>query len=288
MYDVGIAEQHALTLATGLALGGMRPFVAIYSTFLQRAFDQTVHDICQNDQPVVLGVDRAGLVGEDGTSHQGMFTIPAQRQLPHLIIASPKDEQELRRLLRTAFGQEHPFALHYPRDAGLDLPAVDPDPIPVGQGELLRAGDDLLVVAFGPIVQRVMEAADRLALDGWSVGVINARFAKPLDRKLIVTQAAGRQLVATVEESVVTGGFGAGVLEALAEAGLEDPALRSVPVHLIGLSGEQFVDHGSAADLRRLLRLDVDGLVEQLSEALATVGARPSATSARRPARRTA
>ncbi len=288
MYDVGIAEQHALTLATGLALGGMRPFVAIYSTFLQRAFDQTVHDICQNDQPVVLGVDRAGIVGEDGTSHQGMFTIPAQRQLPHLIIASPKDEQELRRLLRTAFGQEHPFALHYPRDAGLDLPAVAPDPIPVGQGELLRAGDDLLIVAFGPIVQRVMEVADRLALDGWSVGVINARFAKPLDRQLIVTHAAGRQLVATVEESVVTGGFGSGVLEALAGAGLEDPALRSVPVHLIGLSGEQFVDHGSAADLRRLLRLDVDGLVEQLAEALATVGATPSATPARRPARRTA
>ena len=119
MYDVGIAEQHAMTLATGLALGGMRPFVAIYSTFLQRAFDQIVHDVCQNDLPVVIGVDRAGLVGEDGTSHQGMFTLPAQRQLPNLVIASPKDEQELRRLLRTAFGQDHPFALHYPRDAGL-------------------------------------------------------------------------------------------------------------------------------------------------------------------------
>jgi len=288
MFDVGIAEQHALTMATGLALGGMRPFVAIYSTFLQRAFDQTVHDICQNDQPVVLGVDRAGLVGEDGTSHQGMFTIPAQRQLPHLIVASPKDEQELRRLLRTAFGQDHPFALHYPRDAGLDLPAVAPEPIPVGQGELLRAGDDLLIVAFGPIVQRAMEAADRLALDGWSVGVINARFAKPLDRQLIVRHAAGRQLIATVEESVVTGGFGAGVLEALAEAGLGDPSLRAVPVRLIGLPADQFVDHGSAADLRRLLRLDMDGLVEQLADALETVGARPTATPARRPARRTA
>ncbi|HXR27092.1 MAG TPA: 1-deoxy-D-xylulose-5-phosphate synthase [Candidatus Baltobacteraceae bacterium] len=288
MFDVGIAEQHALTMATGLALGGMRPFVAIYSTFLQRAFDQTVHDICQNDQPVVLGVDRAGLVGEDGTSHQGMFTIPAQRQLPHLIVASPKDEQELRRLLRTAFGQDHPFALHYPRDAGLDLPAVAPEPIPVGQGELLRAGDDLLIVAFGPIVQRAMEAVDRPALDGWSVGVINARFAKPLDRQLIVRHAAGRQLIATVEESVVTGGFGAGVLEALAEAGLGDPSLRAVPVRLIGLPADQFVDHGSAADLRRLLRLDMDGLVEQLADALETVGARPTATPARRPARRTA
>ena len=117
-FDVGIAEQHAVALATGLAMGGRRPVVAIYSTFLQRAFDQTVHDMCQNDQPVLLAVDRAGLVGEDGTSHQGMFTLPAQRQIPHLVIASPKDEQELRSLLRTGLAQEHPFALHYPRDPG--------------------------------------------------------------------------------------------------------------------------------------------------------------------------
>jgi len=136
MYDVGIAEQHAMTLATGLALAGMRPYVALYSTFLQRAFDQVVHDVCQNDAPVVIGVDRAGLVGEDGTSHQGMFSITAQRQLPHLIVASPKDEQELRRLLHTAFGQEHPFALHYPRDPGFDLPPVEPTPIPIGEATM--------------------------------------------------------------------------------------------------------------------------------------------------------
>ncbi|MGZ6297077.1 MAG: 1-deoxy-D-xylulose-5-phosphate synthase [Candidatus Limnocylindrales bacterium] len=276
-YDVGIAEQHAVALATGLALGGLRPFVAIYSTFLQRAFDQTVHDVCQNDQPVVFGVDRAGLVGEDGTSHQGMFTLPAQRQLPHLIVASPKDEQELRRLLRTAFGQAHPFALHYPRDPGFDLPAVQPEPIPVGQGELLRDGHDALVIGFGPIVMRALEAAERLALEGWSVGVINARYAKPLDRELILDQAHGKQLVATVEESVAVGGFGGGVLEALAEAGLADPDLRAVPVRIIGLSGERFVDHGSVTDLRRLVRLDADGLTAQLREALATVGAKPSA-----------
>ena len=122
-FDVGIAEQHAVAMATGLAMGGSRPVVAIYSTFLQRAFDQTVHDACQNDQPVLLAVDRSGLVGEDGTSHQGMFTLPAQRQIPHLVIASPKDEQELRSLLRTALAQDHPFALHYPRDPGFDVPA---------------------------------------------------------------------------------------------------------------------------------------------------------------------
>ncbi len=154
MFDVGIAEQHSVALATGLALGGMRPVVALYSTFLQRAFDQTVHDVCQNDQPVLIAVDRAGLVGEDGTSHQGMFTLPAQRQLPNLVIASPKDEQELRSLLRTALSQDHPFALHYPRDAGFGLAPVDPEVIPVGRGELLREGRDLLFVGFGPIVAR--------------------------------------------------------------------------------------------------------------------------------------
>ena len=140
-----------MTLATGLALGGMRPVVALYSTFLQRAFDQTVHDVCQNDAPVLLAVDRAGLVGEDGTSHQGMFTIPAQRMLPNLVIASPRDEQELRSLLRTALAQDHPFALHYPRDAGFGVPEREPEILPVGRGEVLREGRDLLFVTFGPI-----------------------------------------------------------------------------------------------------------------------------------------
>lgn len=276
MFDVGIAEQHAVTLATGLAMGGQRPFVAIYSTFLQRAFDQTVHDVCQNDQPVVLGVDRAGLVGEDGTSHQGMFTLPAQRQLPHLVIASPKDEQEARRLLHTAFAQDHPFALHYPRDPGLGLPAEPLEPLPVGQAELLREGRDVLIVGFGPIVLRALEAAERLAAEGASIAVVNARFAKPLDTGLILEAARGTRLVVTVEESVVTGGFGSGVLEALTEAGLADPTLRGLPVRIVGLPPERFVDHGSVSDLRRQLGLDVDGLAAQLRAALASVGpARP-------------
>jgi 1-deoxy-D-xylulose-5-phosphate synthase len=265
--DVGIAEQHAVTMASGLAIGGMRPVVALYSTFLQRAFDQTVHDVCQNDLPVLLAVDRAGLVGEDGTSHQGMFTIPAQRQLPRLVVASPKDEQELRALLRTALAQDHPFALHYPRDAGLGLPAIEPPPIPVGRGEVLREGRDILFVGFGPIVMRAMEAADALAAEGWSIGVINARFAKPIDRQLILDQARGKGLVATFEESVVTGGFGSAVLEAIEEARLLDPAYREVPVRIIGIPGDRFVDHGSVVDLRRILRLDGTGLAEQVREA---------------------
>jgi 1-deoxy-D-xylulose-5-phosphate synthase len=278
--DVGIAEQHSVALATGLAMGGMRPVVALYSTFLQRAFDQTVHDVCQNDQPVLIAVDRAGLVGEDGTSHQGMFTLSAQRQLPNLVIASPKDEQELRSLLVTALGQDRPFALHYPRDPGFGLPPIEPEVLPVGRGEVLREGSDLLFVGFGPIVRRVTEAADALAADGWSVGVINARFAKPLDRELILDRARGTRLVVTFEESVVTGGFGAGVLEVFEEARLLEPALRNVPVRIIGIPGNAFVDHGSVADLRRVLRLDADGLAAQVRETLATIGAMPTPAAA--------
>jgi 1-deoxy-D-xylulose-5-phosphate synthase len=275
--DVGIAEQHSVALATGLAMGGMRPVVALYSTFLQRAFDQTVHDVCQNDQPVLIAVDRAGLVGEDGTSHQGMFTIPAQRQLPNLVVASPKDEQELRSLLLTALGQDHPFALHYPRDAGFGLAPVEPTAIPVGQAEVLREGRDVLFVGFGPIVARAVEAADLLTAEGWSIGVVNARYAKPLDRELIVGQARAKKLVVTFEESVASGGFGSGVLEAIEEARLSDPGLRAVPVRIVGIPGGAFVDHGSVADLRRVLRLDSAGLAEQVRETLDEIGATPSA-----------
>jgi len=274
-FDVGIAEQHSRTFATGLALGGMRPVVALYSTFLQRAFDQTIHDVCQNDQPVLIAVDRAGLVGEDGTSHQGMFTLSAQRQLPNLVIASPKDEQELRSLLHTALAQDHPFALHYPRDAGFGLAPIVPQAIPVGRGEVLREGRDLLFVGFGPIVVRAVEAAEALERDGWSVEVINARFARPLDRQLILDRARGKRLVVTFEESVVTGGFGTGVLELVEEARLADPAYRDVPVKIVGIPGEHFVDHGSVADLRRVLRLDAAGLAEQVRETLATLRATP-------------
>ena len=278
--DVGIAEQHAVTLAAGLALAGMRPVVALYSTFLQRAFDQTVHDVCQNDTPVILAVDRAGLVGEDGTSHQGMFTLPAQRMLPNLVIASPRDEQEIRSMLRTALAQDHPFAIHYPRDAGFGVPEREPEVLPVGRGEVLREGHDILFVAFGPIVQRAMEVADTLAADGWSIGVINARFAKPLDKQLILDQARGKRLVVTFEESVVTGGFGAGVLEAFEDARLVDPVYRETPVKVIGIPGDRFVDHGSVTDLRRLIRIDVEGLTSQVRETLVQLGAEAPAHSA--------
>jgi 1-deoxy-D-xylulose-5-phosphate synthase len=275
MFDVGIAEQHSVALATGLAMGGMRPVVAVYSTFLQRAFDQTVHDVCQNDQPVLIAVDRAGLVGEDGTSHQGMFTLSAQRQLPNIVIASPKDEQELRSLLRTALTQDHPFALHYPRDSGFGLEPVAPEVLPIGRGEVLREGRDLLFVGFGPIVRRALEAAERLEEEGWSIGVINARFARPLDRQLILDQARGKRMVVTFEESVVTGGFGSGILELIEEARLADPAYRETAVRIVGIPADRFVDHGAVTDLRRVLRLDVPGLTAQVREALETLRATP-------------
>ena len=275
MFDVGIAEQHSMAMATGLAMGGMRPVVALYSTFLQRAFDPTVHDVCQNDQPVLIAVDRAGLVGEDGTSHQGMFTLPVQRQLPNLIIASPKDEQELRSLLRTALSQDHPFALPYPRDAGFGLAPVAPRIIPIGRGEVLREGCELLFVGFGPIVARATEAAAILEAEGWSVGVINARYARPLDRQLILDQARGKRMLVTFEESVTVGGFGSGVLELVEDARLADPAYREVAVRILGIPGDRFVDHGSVADLRHLLRLDPAGLAAQVREALETMQATP-------------
>jgi 1-deoxy-D-xylulose-5-phosphate synthase len=204
-----------------------------------------------------------------------MFTLPAQRQLPNLVVASPKDEQELRSLLHTALGQTHPFALHYPRDPGFGLPAREVEEIPVGRGEVIREGSDVLFVGFGPIVMRALEAAETLAEEGISVEVINARFAKPLDRQLILDAARGKRLVVTFEESVVTGGFGAGIVEAIEEARLADPSLRDVVVRTIGIPGDRFVDHGSVGDLRRTLRLDPAGLAEQVREALATLRAAP-------------
>jgi 1-deoxy-D-xylulose-5-phosphate synthase len=204
-----------------------------------------------------------------------MFTLSAQRQIPNLVIASPKDEQELRSLMRTAFAQDHPFALHYPRDPGFGLPPVPPKIIPVGRGEMLREGRDLLFVGFGPIVARATEAADLLAAEGWSVGLINARYARPLDRQLILDQARGKKMLVTFEESVVTGGFGSGVLELVEEARLADPAFRDLSVLIVGIPGERFVDHGSVADLRRVLRLDAPGLAAQVREALATLRATP-------------
>ena len=262
LFDVGIAEQHAVTMAAGLALGGMRPVVALYSTFSQRAYDQLVHDVCQNDLPVLLAIDRAGLVGEDGTSHQGMFTLGPQRALPNLVIASPKDEQELRDLVVTAFAHAGPMSLHYPRDPGEDLPDREGEPLEIGRGEVLLSGGDLLLVGFGPIVQRLLRVAQSLERQhGLAATVINARWAKPLDEELIIAQAVGRRLVVTAEESAAMGGFGDGVLDALNRAGIRVPLLK------VALA-EGFVHHGAVEDLRRQQRIDAPGILAQIREAM--------------------
>jgi 1-deoxy-D-xylulose-5-phosphate synthase len=261
-FDVGIAEQHSVTMATGLALAGLRPVVALYSTFSQRAYDQLVHDVCQNDAPVLLAIDRAGLVGEDGTSHQGMFTLSAQRSLPNLVIGSPKDEQELRDMVVTALAHEGPISLHYPRDPGEDLPDREGQPLQIGRAEVLRTGGELLLVGFGPIVQRLLQVADALRRErALTSTVINARWAKPLDEACLAEHAAGKRLVVTAEESAAMGGFGDGVLDALNRAGVR------VPVHKVALV-EGFVHHGSVEDLRRQQRIDVEGILAQVREAL--------------------
>ena len=270
-FDVGIAEQHAVTMATGMSLAGMRPVVAIYSTFSQRAFDQLVHDVCQNDAPVLIAIDRAGLVGEDGTSHQGMFTLPAQRSLPNLVIGSPRDEQELRDMVVTAIAHGGPISLHYPRDAGEDLPDRVGRRLEIGTAEVMREGNDLLLVGFGPIVQRLLRVADALVPAGLSSTVINARWAKPLDGALIARHAAGKRLVVTAEESSAMGGFGDGVLDALNQADIRAPLLK------IALS-EGFVHHGAVEELRRQQRIDVEGIEARVREALGIEAATEAAT----------
>ena len=266
-YDVGIAEQHAVATATGIAMGGGRPVVAIYSTFLQRAWDQIVHDACQNDQPVLFGVDRAGLVGEDGTSHQGMFTLTAQRQIPRLVIASPKDEQEIRALVRTALAQEHPFALHYPRDSIEGVPPREPRPIPVGKAETLAEGSDIVIIGFGPIVQRGLRVAEQLRGSGLSVGVVNAIWASPIDDTLYRRLGRTTKMIVTLEESVTAGGFGGAVAESLAA----DQAATGEPISAtllsIGIPAGAFVDHGSVSDLRTLIGLDEAGIERQIRAA---------------------
>jgi 1-deoxy-D-xylulose-5-phosphate synthase len=279
-FDVGIAEQHSVTLAAGLALAGKRPVVSLYSTFSQRAYDQLIHDVCQNDLPVLLAIDRAGLVGEDGTSHQGMFTLPAQRSLPNLVIGSPKDEQELRDMVVTALQHDGPVSLHFPRDAGEDLADRVGEPLPIGRSEVLTHGEELLLVGFGPIVQRLLRVAAELeAATGLASTVINARWAKPLDEALITAEAAGKRLVVTAEESAAMGGFGDGVLDALNRADLRVPLLK------IALA-EGFVHHGAVDDLRRQQRIDVPGITAQITARLAELGIEVAGSAARERKRR--
>jgi 1-deoxy-D-xylulose-5-phosphate synthase len=253
-YDVGIAEQHAVTFAAGLASEGMKPVAAIYSTFLQRAYDQVVHDVCVQNLDVTLAMDRAGLVGADGATHQGMYDIAYLRSLPNIICMAPKDENELQHMLRTAVEYDGPAAIRYPRGGGLGVP-LDPEikPIPVGEAELLRDGRDAVIVAYGNTVHPALEAAGELAAEGIDAAVLNARFAKPLDMGRIEPLVARTGVLVTVEEHALAGGFGSAVLEALASAGVR-PRARSLGVP------EGLVEHGDAGEFRAEFQIDAPGI----------------------------
>jgi 1-deoxy-D-xylulose-5-phosphate synthase len=234
-FDVGIAEQHAVTFAAGLATQGMRPVCAIYSTFLQRGFDQVAHDVCIQDLPVTFALDRAGIVGADGPTHHGLYDLAYLRCLPNIVLMAPKDENELRRMLMTAIYCGHPAALRYPRGNGLGVALEDPiTALPVGKGELLREGDDLLLCALGSMVAPAQRLAETLAEQGLSCAVINARFLKPLDAPLIQEWARHCRGVVTLEEGCAPGGFSGAVAESLADAGILRPLLRSaIADHLV-------------------------------------------------------
>ncbi len=234
-FDVGIAEQHAVTFAAGLAAEGMRPVVAIYSTFLQRGFDQVAHDVCIQNLPVTFVLDRAGLVGADGPTHHGLYDLAYLRCLPNIVIMAPRNENELRQMLMTAIYCGHPAAVRYPRGNGLGVPLQEPVvSLPLGKGELLREGDGLLLCALGAMVEPALKLAEVLAKEGLSCAVINARFVKPLDSVLIHAWADRCKGVVTLEEGCAPGGFSSAVAESLADAGLLRPLLRcAVADHLV-------------------------------------------------------
>ncbi|MBB83113.1 MAG: 1-deoxy-D-xylulose-5-phosphate synthase [Deltaproteobacteria bacterium] len=250
-YDVGIAEQHAVTFAAGLAAEGMKPVAAIYSTFLQRAFDQVVHDVCLQNLDVTFALDRAGLVGADGATHQGLFDYAYLRTLPNAVVMAPKDENELQHLLATAIKYPGPAAIRFPRGSGIGA-ALDPDvkEIALGEAELLRDGDDVALIAIGNTVHPAIEAAGDLAGDGISSAVLNARFVKPLDRERILDLARRVRTIVTIEEHAAMGGFGTAILELLAEEGLQ------IPVRTLGIP-DKLIEHGESASTLGLAAPDI-------------------------------
>ncbi len=255
--DVGIAEQHAVTFAAGLATEGFRPVLAIYSTFLQRAFDQVIHDVCLPNLPVVFCLDRGGLVGEDGPTHHGHFDITYLRSLPNMTLMAPKDENELRHMLHTALKQSGPVAIRYPRGRATGAP-LDPrcKSIPIGQSEFLKKGGDLLIIALGSMVSPSMEAATILEEEGLSVGVVNCRFVKPLDKRLVeYSKSAGRVMI--VEEGITQGGLSSAILEMF---NVMD--VRNVPIKRMGLP-DRFIEHGSISILLEKYGLDKSGILKE-------------------------
>ncbi|ACZ42758.1 deoxyxylulose-5-phosphate synthase [Thermobaculum terrenum ATCC BAA-798] len=264
MFDVGIAEQHAVTFAAGLAAAGMRPVAAIYSTFLQRAYDQVVHDVAMQNLPVVFAMDRAGIAGNDGRTHHGALDISYLRCVPNMTLMAPKDENELQHMLKTALSLEGPAAIRYPRGNGYGVPLSETfHVIPVGTWELLQEGEDLLILATGYSVYQALEAAKILSKqDGIFATVVNCRFIKPLDEELLQKLVAKHDYLITVEENVRMGGFGSAVLESLADHSM-------VPSRFVRLGmPDRYVEHGSQEILRKILGLDAEGIAQTARELL--------------------
>ena len=274
-YDVGIAEQHAVTFAAGLACEGIRPVVAIYSTFLQRAYDQIIHDVALQNLPVTFALDRGGIVGADGKTHQGAFDVAYLRCVPNLVVMAPSDENELRHMLHTALAHDGPAAFRFPRGAGAGVPLEPPQVLEIGKGRVVRAvagKPDVCVVAMGSTVRPAVAAAEALAASGLAVSVLDARFVKPLDEELVAAEALRAGRIVTVEEGCLAGGFGSAVLEALERRGL---IADGILVRRLGLPDE-FVTHGDQAKQRVELGIDADGIARacrQLAQARATRGA---------------
>jgi len=267
-FDVGIAEQHAVTFCAGMACEGMKPVAAIYSTFLQRGFDQVIHDVCLQDLNVTLAMDRAGIVGADGPTHHGLLDIAYLRSYPNIVLMAPKDEAELRDMMLTAIDHPGPAALRYPRGNGfgVDITAA-PKKLEIGKAEVLREGNDAAIIAYGSMVYPAVEAAELLANDGVRASVINARFVKPLDTELILGLARSHSLIVTVEEAYLAGGFGSAVMELLEAHGLQD----SVHVVRMGVPDE-IVSHGDPARLLADYGLNAKGIRGKVSETLRELG----------------
>jgi len=254
-FDVGIAEQHGMTFAAGMAADGFRPVAAIYSSFVQRAYDQVFHDICLQKLPVTIAMDRAGLVGDDGPTHHGVFDISYLRHLPGLTMMAPKDENELRHMLKTAIYSGVPMALRYPRGAGYGVEMdAEVHELEIGRGELLLDGSDLYIIAFGSTVYPALEAAEALGRKGFSVGVVNARFVKPLDAELIMSVANKTGRLVTVEENALQGGFGSAVLELLYDSGMQHVKIRRIGIP------DRYIEQGSQAQLRKDVGIDAEGI----------------------------
>ena len=259
-FDVGIAEQHAVNFAAGLAISGLRPLVAIYSTFLQRAYDQIFHEVCLMDLPVVFALDRAGIVGEDGPTHQGTNDIAYLRHLPNMILMAPRDENELRHMVYSAFQYGHPVAIRFPKGAGLGVPLEKEFRfIPPGQAEALKTGQDLLV-AYGNMVATGLEVASRLEKEGISLAVVNARFARPLDEILLPELARKARVIITLEEGVVEGGFGSALREMLDRHQVYGPAFKA-----FGLPADLY-PMGKPEEIRQVLGLDADSLTAAIRD----------------------